>query len=184
MIRKILPLLLPVFALIGGIAAGTFLQPGQPAAGDAQDAAAAAAHGDDHASNAPSGHDDTGATAAHGAKDGSNGADGNEPGWFTFPNQFFVPLARNGDMGAMIILTLVLETKAAQVEALAQQEHRLRDALLRQLLIHANTSGFDGNYTVDRNLERLRADLLRVAKGATDVPIDAVLIQDIVRQDG
>lgn len=179
MIRKILPILLPVVALIGGIAAGTVLQPGGSDSGGAH-AAAADAHGDAHGDDHGGGHDDA---AAH-ASDGHGGAEGDGPGFFTFPSQFFVPLARNGDMGAMIILTLVLETKASKVESLEKQEHRLRDALLRQLLIHANTSGFDGNYTVDRNLERLRTDLLRVARGATDIPIDAVLIQDIVRQNG
>lgn len=180
MIRKILPILLPVVALMGGIAAGTVLQPGGSESGGAH-AAAAESHGDDNGG----GHDEAAAHASDShASNGHGGAEGDGPGFFTFPSQFFVPLARNGDMGAMIILTLVLETKASKVEALEKQEHRLRDALLRQLLIHANTSGFDGNYTVDRNLERLRTDLLRVARGATDIPIDAVLIQDIVRQNG
>lgn len=105
-----------------------------------------------------------------------------EPGWFTFPTQFFIPLVRQGDMSAIMILTLVIETDATQVTALEQQEHRLRDALLRQLMIHANTGGFDGNYTLDRNLEALREGLLKAAQSATQTPIRAVLIQDLARQ--
>lgn len=107
-----------------------------------------------------------------------------EPGWFTFPTQFFVPLVRQGDMSAIMILTLVIETDATEVGALEQQEHRLRDALLRQLMIHANTGGFDGNYTLDRNLETLREGLLKAAQSATQTPIRAVLIQDLARQSG
>lgn len=105
-----------------------------------------------------------------------------EPGWFTFPTQFFIPLVRQGDMSAIMILTLVIETDATQVAALEQQEHRLRDALLRQLMIHANTGGFDGNYTLDRNLETLREGLLKAAQSASQTPIRAVLIQDLARQ--
>ncbi|SCY78051.1 flagellar basal body-associated FliL family protein [Paracoccus tibetensis] len=203
MIRKILPLLLPVLALIGGIAAGTAMQPAKPDEGDAHAAAAAddghgapakeeaaddhAAAKDDHA--APAKDDGHGAAAkddghGKGGKDDGHGGEKTGPGWFTFPGQFFVPLARNGDMGAMMIITLVLETDAASLSALEGQEHRLRDALLRQLLIHANTGGFDGNYTVDRNLQRIREDLLQAARASTDITIHAVLIEDIVRQGG
>ncbi|WP_246587939.1 flagellar basal body-associated FliL family protein [Paracoccus bogoriensis] len=107
-----------------------------------------------------------------------------EPGWFTFPTQFFVPLVRQGDMSAIMVLTLVIETDATEVGALEHQEHRLRDALLRQLMIHANTGGFDGNYTLDRNLETLREGLLKAAQSATQTPIRAVLIQDLARQSG
>lgn len=211
MIRKILPLLLPVLALVGGIAAGTAMTPTKPDKGDAHAAAAAGdGHGapaegkaaddhgaakDDHAAPAKDDHaapakdDGHGAAAkddghGKGGKDDGHGGEKTGPGWFTFPGQFFVPLARNGDMGAMMIITLVLETDAASLGALERQEHRLRDALLRQLLIHANTGGFDGNFTVDRNLQRIREDLLQAARASTDVTIDAVLIEDIVRQGG
>lgn len=91
---------------------------------------------------------------------------------------------RNGDMGAMMILTLSVETAKDQLEAMKQQEHRLRDALLRQLLIHANTGGSDGNFTTEVSLRVLRESLLKAARHATTLPVHAVLIEDIARQDG
>ncbi|MDN5569449.1 MAG: hypothetical protein L0G27_12010, partial [Paracoccus sp. (in: a-proteobacteria)] len=87
-------------------------------------------------------------------------------------------------MGDLMILTLTLQTDGASLEALRKKEHALRDALLRQLLIHANTGGFDGNFTADRNLVMLRQDLLKAAAGVTDLPLKAVLIEDIARQQG
>lgn len=154
MIRKILPLMLPVLGLVGGAMAGDMLRaPAEPAAHE-------------KAQSAP--------TADHPAAET----------FFTFPAQFFVPLVRRGGMSDLMVLSLTLKTSAESVEAVEKKEHSLRDALLRQLMIHANTGGFDGNYTLDRNLARLRQDLLAAAQAATDLPIEAVLIEDIARQDG
>ena len=47
-----------------------------------------------------------------------------------------------------------------------------------------NTGGFDGNYTADRNLATLREGLLKAATSATDLPVAAILIEDIARQAG
>lgn len=163
MIRKLILVLLPLLALLGGAFAGERLRappPGPP--GAPQEAAEGPAEGTTPAPTSPTAEVD----------------------WFTFPSQFFVPLVRQGDMSAIMILTLVLETDKGQIEALGRQEHRLRDALLRALMIHANTGGFDGNYTVDRNLQTLRDSLLSAARSATDVPVRAVLIQDPAQQGG
>lgn len=87
-------------------------------------------------------------------------------------------------MGAMIILTLSLETQAAQIETMNKQQHRLRDALLRELMIHANTGGFDGNFTTEPALRVLRERLLKAVRSATDLQVDQVLIEGIARQAG
>ena len=91
---------------------------------------------------------------------------------------------RQGDLRDVMILTVTLQTDGANLQALSKKEHILRDALLRQLMIHANTGGFDGNFTADRNLVTLREGLLQAAKAATDAPVTAVLIEDIARQPG
>ena len=180
--KKILILLIPLIALAGGIAAGAILRPAAdateaPEAGAPEEAApeAAGEHAAAAQAPAPSGH---GAPAAHGGGEASGTA------WFTFPSQFFVPLMRNGDMGAMIIVTLSLETQAAQIEAMNQQQHRLRDALLREMMIHANTGGFDGNFTTEPAQRVLRERLLKAVRAATGLPIEAVLIESIARQAG
>ncbi|MEE2861401.1 MAG: hypothetical protein VYB46_11390 [Pseudomonadota bacterium] len=189
MIKKIIPLMLPVAAIVGGAFAGDMLRAPAEGGGEAAPAHAAA---DDHAEPAAAedGHAaDAHATESHPepADDGHGGAEHAAPGeaaWFTFPTQFFVPLMRQGDLRDMMILTLTLQTDGASLGALGRKEHVLRDSLLRQLMIHANTGGFDGNFTADRNLAVLREDLLKAAQAVTDLPIEAVLIEDIARQPG
>lgn len=196
--KKLIPMLIPVVALAGGVAAGDMLRPAPGGAGHAAADAPAESHGEaetadhakgghaaeepsDHAAPAPAG--DHAAAADHG---GGHGSEGPVPaeGWFTFPSQFFVPLMRNGDMGAVMILTLTIETPGAELAAMEQQEHRLRDALLRELLIHANTGGFDGNFTSEARLAPLRQRLQKAAQTSTDLTVKAVLIEDIARQAG
>lgn len=168
--KKILTLVLPLIALFGGAFAGDILR------GDA----------------APKSADQTeeGAEPVPENKATKQGNNGNDKATkattavFAFPSQFFVPLARNGDMGAMMILTLSLETTEDQLEMLQTREHRLRDALLRQLLIAANTGAFDGNYTTEARLLPLRKSLLSAVASIGDNKISAVLIEAIVRQGG
>ena len=190
--KKILAFLIPVLALVGGVAAGEMLRPGAKAT---DPAAAEAPADEDHGSAEPEDH----ASADQGAPDASDhaasapaadqgGGHGGEAvpteGWFTFPTQFFVPLMRNGDMGAVMILILTIETPGSDLQAMEQQEHRLRDALLRELLIHANTGGFDGNFTSEARLAPLRERLQKAAQASTDLTVKAVLIGDIARQAG
>ncbi|MDP5307128.1 hypothetical protein [Paracoccus spongiarum] len=172
--KKILSMILPLVALLGGIAGGEMLRP--------------AATGAEAATGA---HQSVGAPPEGGA---GPAADAGTPpvgdqeieaageGFFTFPTQFFVPMMRNGDMGAMMILTITLETGADTLEAMKGHEQRLRDALLRQLLIHANTGGFDGNFTSEASMRVLRDALLTAARSATSYPVRQVLIGDIARQ--
>lgn len=196
--KKLVPMLIPVLALVGGVAAGEMLRPAAEGVEHAAVEAPAEGHGeteaDDHASDdhaakessdhaAPPPADDHAAAADHGGGHGGEGPVSAE-GWFTFPSQFFVPLMRNGDMGAVMILTLTIETPGAELAAMEQQEHRLRDALLRELLIHANTGGFDGNFTSEARLAPLRDRLQKAAQASTDLTVKAVLIEDIARQAG
>ncbi|MBC9246409.1 hypothetical protein H4P12_06715 [Paracoccus sp. 11-3] len=158
--KKLLTLAIPLVALIGGVTAGDMLKPQPKTETPVGEAPQTAAEG-------PGPEEKKGKTA-----------------WFTFPNQFFIPIMRNGDMGAVMIMTLSIETEKAHLDAMQQQEHRLRDALLRQLMIRANSGGFDGNFTSEASLGTLRKDLLAAVDEVSDLPITAILIEDIARQQG
>lgn len=170
MLRKIMTILLPLIAFAGGLAGGELLRPGRTAAVLP-----------DQTSTSTS-EDGSGPEPQQSAHDPAETA--GPRAWFSFPGQFFVPMMRNGDMGAMMILTLSLETREADLEALKQQEHRLRDALLRALMITANTGGFDGNFTTEARLQPLRETLLKAARQAAGDMVSAVLIEAIARQEG
>ena len=193
--RKILAILLPVLALVVGAFGGDMLKAksddaGAPHAESAEDGAedahgsegdAAAAPADDHAAaaSAPDPH-----TAESGDDHASGGdASPDDPGWVAFPNQFFVPVVRNGNLSAFVILTVTLETTGATRESVARKEHQLRDALLRRLMAHANSGGFDGNFTADAHMRGLRDAMLATARDVAGPAVTAVLIEDIGRQD-
>lgn len=151
----------------------------------------------DAASHEPTAPHDDKAAAAHAAPAGPEHGGGQAPAaedgdggsggpaataWYKFPQQFFVPILRDGRLDSTMVLSLSAEMPGTASEKVYAHEIKLRDALLRQLLIEANTGSFDGNFTADAKLRALRASLLTSVQAI--VPeIDDVLIGDIARQE-
>lgn len=180
LLRFGLPLLLALGALLGGAAAGDLLRRPAPVADDTAD------HGERMATGAASGHGEAlpASDVSHAGAAGGAGQHGDgEFAYLEFPQQFFVPIVRNGTLQAVMVLALSIEVPTAAEEAVFRQEHRLRDALLRRLLIHANTGGFDGNFTDEAHLDLLRGSLLTEARRVSGDTVNAVLIGDIARQN-
>ncbi|PFG61607.1 flagellar basal body-associated protein FliL [Thioclava sp. ES.031] len=176
MLGKLLPLLLGLIGLAGGGAAGYFLRPAPPPAEHASDTAAAegAAEGDHGA-----------ASEAHGdpAAD-DHGAEGDVTSEFVkLNNQFIVPLVTESRISGMVILSLSLEVRVGETEAVYRAEPKLRDAFLQVLFDHANTGGFQGLFTDSANMSRLRRALTETARSILGPGVLAVLVSDIVRQD-
>ncbi|SFY40813.1 hypothetical protein SAMN04244548_04234 [Paracoccus pantotrophus] len=173
--KKILLILVPLLAFLGGAVGGDMLggsKPAEPAQGDA-------------ATAAEPGAAETGNPAPdHGGED--SGGEATDTGasldWFAFPNQFFVPILRNGTPSAIMILSLSVEMPASARAEIEAQEHRLRDALLNALMIEANTGGFDGNFTAEPAMQRLRAALLAAGRKAAGPNVRRILIEDIGQQ--
>jgi len=169
--------LLAVLAFLGGAVGGEMLRKG--AAHENSGGQTAPAEAEEAAGTS----DDNAETEGHGgdAANGQQGAAGED--WFRFPNQFFVPVMRNGATNAVMVLSLTIEMSSDAAPLIARQEHRLRDALLNALMIEANTGGFDGNFTSEASLSRLRRSLLVAARKASGPGVTSVLIEDIARQD-
>lgn len=201
MLRKLLPVLLSLVAFLGGAAAGEMLR-----RSPAESSAAAKVHArmadgrheeerappdaphegpPNHAEPEAATHDTAeAASGGHGGGTGGHAASGDIPSiaWFEFPQQFLIPILHDGRLDSTMILTLSVELPGAARETVHAHEIKLRDALLRQLLIQANTGGFDGNFTSEAQLRKLRADLTTAVQGV--VPeITGVLIGDIARQE-
>lgn len=157
MIRKLLLPVIMLVAFAGGLVTGDLLRPAPPEA----QAALPEPGSDDLLRRHPPG----------------------DLAWFRFPNQFFVPIMRGHRLDSVMVLSLTLETPKDAQEAVFQAEHRLRDAFLRSLLIHANTGGFDGNFTAEGPMRRLTGVLLQTAREVGGEQILNVLIEDIARQD-
>lgn len=170
MFRKLFPVLLICVTIAGGFAAGQKLRP----VADEPEKDNAAAGGGSEAALSGDLQELAGEAGALKAVN---------PGYFRFPDQFFVPVMHGDRLDGVMVLTLTVEMEASVSEAVYAREFRLRDAFLRALLIHANTGGFDGNYTTEPRMRRLRRDLLSTARQVTEGRITDVLIGDIVRQE-
>lgn len=164
--KKLLPVLLALIGLAGGVAAGHFLKPA-PAPGPAPAVAEeyAAAPGADPLAAAPP-HDP-------------------EESWdyAKFDNQFVVPVMAEGRVASMIVLSISLEVTPGQTNAVHLRQPKLRDGFLRVLFEHERAGGFQGVFTDTRVLGELRARLLDVARSVMGETVNDVLVTDILRQD-
>lgn len=161
MMRKLIPLLLALLGLGGGIGAGLFLRP-EPHAEElaGEDAAT------DHAEGTEEGEPEEGA-----------------PEYVKMNNQFVVPVMQEGRVSAMVVLSLSIEVDPGNTEAVYQREPKLRDLFLQVLFDHANIGGFNGSFTDGSNLIVLRTSLKEAAAMALGPVVHDVLITDIARQD-
>lgn len=187
MLKKLLPVVLLLVGLGAGAGVGFFLRP--PAA----PAEAAASHGapaDSHGAPAAAakGHEAKGPdTKGHEAKGGggheasAEESDGHD--FVKLNNQFIVPVLEHGRVSSLVILSLSLEVTGDGRDRVFALEPKLRDAFLRVMFDHANSGGFDGNFTSGNNMLVLR-DALKEAAFKTLGPIlKNVLIIDMLRQD-
>ncbi len=171
--RMLLPVILLLLGIGGGVGAAMFLLP------PPQDAAladlAAAPCGDlppaDHApATADAGHDAPAAEAA-------------APEYARMNNQFIVPVVENGRVAAMVVLSISVEVAAGTQDKVFAVEPKLRDVFLQALFDHANNGGFEGAFTNASNMRSLRAALRVVARDVVGPDVSDVLIVDILRQD-
>jgi len=144
MFRKILPVLLALFGLIAGLGAGLLFRP-HPEMVEID------------TSNKEGGSD-----ANHAQDTQETSMEGTNPAfeYVKLNNQFVIPNLEEGRVTSMVVLTLSLETKQGVRESIYAREPKLRDAFLQVLFDHANTGGFQGNFTSSSSMTALRRALL------------------------
>ena len=186
MMRILLPLVLLLLGLGGGVGAGFML-------GGGDSNTSAEEHGEDpegdhEAEEAEHDDDAHEGGADHAEEEVSNPplveqtGEGTE--YVRLNNQFVVPIVRNGSVRSLVVLGLTVEVATGQNNLVFDREPRLRDSFLRVMFAHANAGGFDGVFTEADAMEPLREGLREVVQGILGhgVAYD-VLITDITRQD-
>jgi hypothetical protein len=169
--KILLPLLLLVLGVGGGVGAGLFLKP----TADLEIVAENLVDGD------PCG-DMT--TETHDNMDHVPAVDlGEEREYAKLNNQFVIPVVEDGLVSALVVMAISLEVTPNSGTTVLAYEPKLRDAFLQVMFNHANIGGFSGNFTTGTNMRALRTELLRNAQRISGDSVTDVLITDIVRQD-
>lgn len=161
--KKILPILLILIGLGAGVGAGLALRPPPPEPEHAEDG-----HDEEHAEP---------------KKAEPVEIDLEDRAFVKINNQFVVPVVKGDAVEALVVLSISLETNAADTEILYNHEPKLRDAFIGILFDYAYAGGFGSDFTSSPNLDRLRLALLEVSQKIVPDKIISVLITDIVRQD-
>jgi hypothetical protein len=161
--KKLIPVLLALIGLTAGGGAGYFLRP------PPEEALA---------------ENPCGEGAAPATQEAEPVAEG-EPTveYVKLNNQFVIPIVENGQVTALVILSLSLEVKVGATEKVYAAEPKLRDNLLQVMFDHANAGGFKGAFTDTANMETLRKALLEASRSVLGNVVTGVLVSDIVRQD-
>lgn len=165
---KLIPVILALVGLGGGVGAGLFLRPAPPPQDQATAAAEKAA---DDAEHAEAGEGEDGEP-----KEGA-------PEYVKLNNQFVVPVVEEGRVAALVVLSLSLEIEPGNTDKVYLREPKLRDSFLQVMFDHANTGGFSGSFTDGSNLVVLRTSLKEAGAQVLGPMITDVLITDIARQD-
>lgn len=169
--KFILPVVLLLIGLAGGVGAGFYLAPEPPEHSDMSvDETCGPDAGASQLAAIP--ESETPQETVDAEKD-----------YIRLSNQFVVPVVQEDRVKSLVVVSLSVEVPAGQEALVFDKEPKLRDAFLQVLFEHANLGGFEGNFTSSANMRPLR-DALRIAARQSIGP-DAtdVLILEMVRQD-
>lgn len=189
--KKILPILLVLIGLGGGVMAGHVLKPAPKIDDKAMDAKDEHSEKDAHAEDSHA-KDDSHATDDY--KDASEEKDPlggptqpKDPDvsyeYVKLDQQFVVPVMSETRVAALIVMSLSIEVESGLTQEVFAREPKLRDAFLRVMFEHERAGGFKGVFTATKLMRDLRRSLRKTAQGIVGPAINDVLVTDILRQD-
>ncbi|WP_170428495.1 flagellar basal body-associated protein FliL [Ruegeria arenilitoris] len=173
--KKLIPVFLLLVGTGSGIAAGLFLAPSGKGTESAEDESATAK------TEKPKVKDEKAKTKKAAQTEEKVGTGTHE--YLKLTKQFVVPIVEADRIAALVTMSLSLEVTPGMTETVYAMEPKLRDRFLQVLFDHANTGGFNGNFTQSDNLSVLRKALLNEARKDLGEDVSQILIMSVNRQD-
>lgn len=178
MMKLLIPIILLILGVGGGVGAGIMLAPAPEEA---------PAEGEETETDGEEGEE----TSEEGAEDSAEGEEetaeeeDSETGpveFLNMTNQFVIPLVDGGEVNGLVVATIALEVVEGTIGTVHGLEPKIRDRFLQVLFNHANNGGFDGNFTDFRYIKSLKEELLRNAQVVAGKDVTDVLLLDLIRQ--
>lgn len=182
--KLLLPIVLAIAAVAGGGFAGQLLK--APATEDAGDATASKSTERESGAAEASSEGDANEIAAPAAASPSDElVDLDRPAhdFIKLDRQFVVPVLEGDRVASLVVLSIAIEVDEGSGDVVFAQEPKIRDAFLRVLFTHAQSRGFDGEFTRENRLADLRGSLQEAASDILGKISHGVLLTNIVRQD-
>ena len=174
--RRLLPVLLILLGLGGGVGAGVFLKPDEvPPPGAGPDGA-----GGDAGKSEKTGPaiPEPGATT-----EGTDETEIRERTYVSVGTQTIVPVVDGDRTRALMLFELAVDVDPSAHDLAVMAEPRLRDAFLRALLKMSSTGAFNETYTEDWVIDELRRNLGKEARRFLGDALRQVLVLDVIRQE-
>lgn len=165
----LLPIIIIVIGIAAGVGGGLALRPTITASTEGVECA----EGDHGCEVAEDDH----AESSHGAESNANVS------YVKLNKQFVVPVVKEGLVRALVVLTISLEVEPSLETEIYDKEPKLRDALLSVMFLHANSGGFEGQFTGGEVMKDLRGSMLDAARELFGSDVHQVLVTNILRQD-
>lgn len=166
--KKLIPLIIAVVGLGGGLAAGTMLKPAEPMM-DIEHAEGMDDHGKAEMS-------------AKGKDKDAKGGDTSEYIYVGLEKPFFAPVMKNNHRSGLVRLDIHLEIPADLKDQVEQHEPKLRDGFLRAVMNFSHEGGFSRVHGADGFMV-LSDDLLLSARSVLGNDVKAVLIGEILTRE-
>ncbi|MEX2521105.1 MAG: flagellar basal body-associated FliL family protein [Paracoccaceae bacterium] len=160
--KLLIPLVLALIGLGGGLFAGNAMKPHEPA--EPEEAGAS------HAEAKPQEPEPVHAVSS-------------STEYVKLDRQFVVPVVNDEKVEALMVISMAVEIDAGGVDNVFEQEPKLRDEFLRVLFTHAQSGGFSGVFTEPRVMDDLRAALAATARSVLGSHVRSVLLTNVIRQD-
>lgn len=175
--KKLLPIIIAVLGLAGGLTAGTFLKP---------QAHASDGHGDTDGvhGDTDTGHGDTAGSTGKSVVNAHQKYDEKSDNVYVgLKKPFFAPVINANNRNTLVRLDIHLEVPAGLEEKIEKHEPKLRDGFLRAVMNFAHEGGF-ARVHGSEGFEVLSDDLLLSARHVLGDKVRAVLIGEILTREG